>query len=87
MDGIIDDNPAARSMGRKLGLVRSRRQRQEDKHPFSEEDRDRSHAAAATTDKRLADLFFTLERAGLRLGEGSRPPPRRCELETPGTSH
>jgi len=68
-DGIIDDTPAARSMGRKLGLVRSRRQRQEDKHPFTEENRDLFHKWAATADTRLADRFFTLERAGLRLGE------------------
>jgi integrase len=68
-NGLLDQNPAAK-LGRKLGLVRSKRQRQEDKHPFSEEQRDLFHTTTATADKSMADLYFSLERAGLRLGEG-----------------
>jgi integrase len=38
--------------------------------PFRPEERDLLHATAQKETPDLADLFFTLERAGLRLGEG-----------------
>lgn len=68
-DNLLLENPASR-LGRKLGLGRSKRQRQEEKSPFTREQRDLFHETCAQADEAMHPLFFTLERAGLRLGEG-----------------
>jgi integrase len=65
---VLLENPASK-LGRKLGLVRSKRQRQEEKNPLTREERDLFHDVCARVDAKMFPLFFTLERAGLRLGE------------------
>jgi integrase len=67
-DELLLANPASRMAGR-MGLQKSARQRSEEVSPFTAEQRDLFDEAAKAHDARLAPMWFTKGRAGLRLGE------------------
>jgi integrase len=67
-DGVILSNPAER-LGRQLRLVTRAGERQEAIKAFTREQLAHLLGTAAKEERQWAPLFFTMARAGLRLGE------------------